>query len=549
MGAFLFLGLLASAGLAAFVFDELDDDDNDDTVVESGDDGMTGDDLLGGGDDAPGDDDLLGDDLNVIDGTDGADSIDGSLVGDQITGHEGDDTISASGGRDEVFAQDGNDILLGGNSSDVLWGGAGDDTVIGGAGNDLVQGNAGNDVIFGVDIDLNSQGAADLALADTDGSSAALPGAGDDQHGEDTLLGGSGDDDLFAGGGDTATGGLGVDSFVLGDWIDAGTIATITDFDAATEALSFVYTDAGGVTPEVTVAPDADGNAVVSLDGEPVALVEGAGATLTAADVQLLPRSGGDDSAGGPGSLLGDELNVIEGTDGADPIDGTNVGDQINGREGNDVISAQGGRDEVFGREGDDVILGGNASDVLWGGTENDVVLGGLGSDLIQGNSGNDVLFGMDVGLNSQTAAELAAIDLSGVTDPLTAPGIATPAPGSDAHGSDTLLGGSGDDILLMGGIDVGTGGLGTDSFVIGDWSAPGEVATITDFDPEVELVAYNYTATGGPAPTVTVAPDADGNAVVSVDGATVALVNGAGTTMTLDDVILVERPALAVAS
>jgi hypothetical protein len=42
MGAFLFLGLLASVGLAAFVIDELDDDDNDETGVESADDGMTG---------------------------------------------------------------------------------------------------------------------------------------------------------------------------------------------------------------------------------------------------------------------------------------------------------------------------------------------------------------------------------------------------------------------------------------------------------------------------------------------------------------------------
>ncbi|SEM13724.1 hypothetical protein SAMN04488077_102209 [Roseovarius tolerans] len=548
MGAFLFLGLLASAGLAAFVIDELDDDDNDDDVA-SGDDGMTGDDLLNGGDDTPGDDDLLGDDLNVIDGTDLADSIDGSLVGDQITGREGDDTISASGGRDEVFAQDGNDLLLGGNSSDVLWGGAGDDTVIGGAGDDLIQGNAGDDVLFGVDIDLNSQSATELAAAATEGGTAALPGAGDDQHGADTLLGGSGDDDLLAGSGDTATGGLGIDSFVLGDWIEPGTVATITDFHAATEALSFVYTDLGGVTPEVTVAPDADGNAVVSVGGEPVALVEGAGATLTAADVQLLPRSGGDDSAGGPGSLLGDDLNVIEGTDGADSIDGAEVGDQINGREGDDAISALGGRDEVFGREGDDTILGGNSSDVLWGGTENDVVVGGFGSDLIQGNSGDDVLFGLDVGLNSQSAADLAAIDLSGVTDPLTGPGITAPAPGSDTHGTDTLLGGSGDDVILMGGADIATGGLGIDSFTIGDWSAPGEVATITDFDPESELVAYNYIADGGAVPAVTVAPDADGNAVVSVDGAAVALVSGAGATMTVDDVILVERPSLAVAS
>lgn len=240
---------------------------------------------------------------------------------------------------------------------------------------------------------------------------------------------------------------------------------------------------------------------------------------------------------------------MIDGTEEPDSIDGSLVGDQINGREGNDVISALGGRDEVFGREGDDTILGGNSSDVLWGGTENDIVVGGLGSDLIQGNSGNDVLFGLDVGLNSQSAADLAAIDLSGVIDPLLAPGITAPAPGSDTHGNDTLLGGSGDDVILMGGVDVATGGLGTDSFTIGDWSAPGDVATITDFDPEVELVAYNYTANGGAVPAVTVNPDADGNAIVSVDGVAVAVVNGAGATMTVDDVILLERPALALAS
>ena len=49
--------------------------------------------------------------------------------------------------------------------------------------------------------------------------------------------------------------------------------------------------------------------------------------------------------------MWGDDLNVIDGTEEPDSIDGSLVGDQINGREGDDTISVSGGRDEVFARD------------------------------------------------------------------------------------------------------------------------------------------------------------------------------------------------------
>lgn len=312
MYGMILLGLLASITLGAFIIDEIDD--NDDNSTPAPDDSASGDDTIpvdddstaGGDDTAPGGDDSVsggddtapaGDDRNVIDGTSGNDSITGLLQGDRISAFEGDDVIAASGGSDQVFAGAGDDFVAGGNVNDTIFGGPGEDIVIGGAANDLIQGNADDDIVIGVDVGIGNESVdeliaqgltADETLTETD--AFALPDAGQDQDGDDTLLGGSGNDLLLLGGNDVATGGPGLDEFVLGDWSPEGSSATITDYNPADEMISYVYTPTGDTAPVVSVAPDAAGNAVVSVDGQEVAVVNGAGATLSASDITLIER-------------------------------------------------------------------------------------------------------------------------------------------------------------------------------------------------------------------------------------------------------------------
>jgi len=155
---------------------------------------------------------------------------------------------------------------------------------------------------------------------------------------------------------------------------------------------------------------------------------------------------------------------VINGTDGDDPILGTNLAELINAGEGDDIVTASGGNDEVYGGEGDDTVSGGSGHDTIYGedgddqlagGSGNDTVSGGEGDDLVLGDSGDDMLNGN--------------------------------------AGIDTLQGGSNND-TLNGGADKDylTGGSGNDIFVVGSASdsAVGQARdVITDFGNGVDKI------------------------------------------------------------
>jgi hypothetical protein len=98
--------------------------------------------------------------------------------------------------------------------------------------------------------------------------------------------GGRGDDALFVGDGDTATGGDGMDDFFLldGDAVDP---ATITDFDLAQDALIYVY-DAGTTPPMLELTDNGDGTQTLSADNAAVAVLAASG--LTVNDVVLFER-------------------------------------------------------------------------------------------------------------------------------------------------------------------------------------------------------------------------------------------------------------------
>lgn len=122
-----------------------------------------------------------------INGVSGNDTINGGAGSDRIAGGRGNDLIYGNGGHDRLHGEDGTDSLFGGDGDDVLWGGRG---------NDLIDGGAGNDVLGGV-----------------------------------------------LGDGNTLTGGLGRDRFIIKD----GGQAQATDFDSNEDLFVVVGTGRGDI--------------------------------------------------------------------------------------------------------------------------------------------------------------------------------------------------------------------------------------------------------------------------------------------------------------
>lgn len=89
-----------------------------------------------------------------------------------------------------------------------------------------------------------------------------------------------------------------------------------------------------------------------------------------------------------------DEPDVLQGTDGNDAIRGFDENDILLGLGGNDIMDGGDDEDVILGGEGNDILIGGNNSDVLLGGAGNDALIGGDGEDVLRGDEGNDILTG-----------------------------------------------------------------------------------------------------------------------------------------------------------
>ncbi|MCW5738463.1 MAG: calcium-binding protein, partial [Enhydrobacter sp.] len=225
--------------------------------------------------------------IEVVEGTQAADSVTGSGASESFSGAKGNDSLFGGGGIDTIEGGKGDDLILGGVDTDAIFGEAGSDTiaVLEGEFIDSVDGGAGQDTLDlsaiatrGAVIDLGA-GTWDLspsfggpativsvervngtAVGDTVTGAATneiFSGlGGDDQlngaagldllkggNGNDTLDGGSQADTLEGGGGndrliggtgqDNLTGGGGGDTFVLSPFqADRDTIA---DFSSAAD--------------------------------------------------------------------------------------------------------------------------------------------------------------------------------------------------------------------------------------------------------------------------------------------------------------------------
>lgn len=193
-------------------------------------------------------------------------------------------------------------------------------------------------------------------------------------------------------------------------------------------------------------------------------------------------------------SLTGTEDNdLIFGNDGADSLEGKAGRDSIMGDAGDDWITGDAGSDGLHGGEGDDLLQGGAGDDLLTGGEGRDTLQGGIGDDALFGQFEADYLFGGD---GDDTLDGTQASTLSEA--------------GTDEDVGDTLEGGAGDDVLILGEADLALGGAGEDTFVSGghitetmpiiENFVPGEDILELHYDPETDAepdVEYLETSAG----------------------------------------------------
>lgn len=462
-----------------------------------------------------GDDTVLagtGDDS--VRGGNGNDSLSGDAGSDTMLGEAGDDLIDGGADRDHLYGGTGNDTFYGGDGNDVFRGDEGNDVAFGGSSNDqyIFDGQGGHDTFVGGEVDDGTgdmvyasggltpmsvvftgdeagtltQGGSELTfseveivwtghLSDTIDATATTSGINlFSGWGDDTILGGSGNDTIdgyaaadridAGAGNDEIRLGLNdaaVDTMVLADGDGDDTVhefeAPIANGDGTFTGRDQLdvsgLTDAGGQpvnTGDVVVTDtngDGTGDAILTFpDGTSITLVgvlppaTGTAWWLEAMGIPLSPDFVVEGSAGADlidGTYLGDPEG--DRVDAADNAAGTND-DLIEAYGGNDTVRAGEGNDTVYGDTGDDSIEGNAGDDLLDGGLGNDLIYGGDGADLVVSGAGNDTVLGDDG--NDLIFAE---------------------------GGNDLVAGGQGDDTVLGGaGDDTVTGGFGNDS-LLGD--------------------------------------------------------------------------------
>lgn len=242
------------------------------------------------------------------------------------------------------------------------------------------------------------------------------------------------------------------------------------------------------------------------------------GVILGFAALGLLSSAFGDGETETDDPVTEDGLRV-EGSALGDLLEGGGGDDRFAGAAGDDLMIGEDGDDTLRGAAGDDDLHGDGGDDVLLGGTGDDLIVGGPGADRIEGGPGDDVILSAEIldqaayhaGLQAATEAGQAALPL---------------APDTDSDDGDQVEAGDGDDTVTFGSDDHVSGGDGADLFETGDWVRPGAPATIADYDPANDVIAFSF---DGPAPEITTTLAPDGSATVYADGKPFLIVADAG--------------------
>jgi len=258
-----------------------------------------------------------------------------------------------------------NDVegLVGGNGNDTLSGGNGPNTVAGAAppgtpsvtttpaGVDTINGGDGSDTLLAGDSGAVNGGADNDQIVGGRSTSATTVIHGDG--GNDTLVSGLGDDDIFG--------------------------------DAGANTLAYASVQQGPLT-----IVDRETNGVTAT----------------------LPNAGQTATGGQTGSQEQDTIRpgigTLVGSNGNDILTGSNGADQIAG------VAPAGTPGVAPGLPGNDALNGGAGSDVLLGAGGNDSLTGGTGGDVFLAAAGNDLLRTRDGTVESPscgTGADLVAAD------------------------------------------------------------------------------------------------------------------------------------------
>jgi Ca2+-binding RTX toxin-like protein len=320
-------------------------------------------------------------------------------------------------------------------------------------------------------------------------------------NGDDTIVSGPGNDEIFGDAGDNQLAYASVNQQGV-DIVDrnAGVLAILPEAGA---------TGPGGTIggAEQDIIHDDIATLIGSNHDDALVGTTGADQILGAAPVGtgsgVVDSPAGNDAIfglGGDDTMVGGDRGLLGGGDGADTIVGgrsTASGDRtlIHGNGDNDTIVSGLGNDEIFGDEGSNTLAYASVQqegiDILDRGTSgvfavlpntgltgSGGTIGGAEADIIHddigtlvGSNGNDALFGNNA---ANTILGVAPAGTAGVKPGPAGNDVLLGAGGFDimlgAEGNDWLLGGADVDVLAAsGGNDILIGEAGPDSFNAGD--------------------------------------------------------------------------------
>lgn len=190
------------------------------------------------------------------------------------------------------------------------------------------------------------------------------------------------------------------------------------------------------------------GSAAIDLSaGRFAKLIASTGSALngTGSDARELILGGGaGDTANGGG-----DNDVMFGLGGNDTLRGGKGDDSLYGGAGDDVLSGDEGVDQLRGGDGDDTLNGGDGADTLVGGQGHDTLNGGAGADILTSGTGISALNGGD-GRDYIISNGLG--------------GLVSGPSGNQVGASDVIVGGTGDDDIILSG-----SGMATLEYTLGD--------------------------------------------------------------------------------
>jgi RTX calcium-binding nonapeptide repeat (4 copies) len=227
-------------------------------------------------------------------------------------------------------------------------------------------------------------------------------------------------------------------------------------------------------SPNVVSCTTANGRPIIATLGDQ----NDQGTSRTSRSVQLFGQDGNDRLAGASGR------DLLDGGNGDDNLTGGSGGDRLRGGPGNDQLFGNSGNDNVQGGDGNDLLDGGSGNDSESGGNGDDTLREGIapnGADSLAGDSGNDTVdyslrsAPVNVSIDDQpTDGDRRNNERDNVRSTIDR---VLGGAGSDAligrdGPSDTLIGGTGDDVIdPLRGDDHVDGGPGIDQIRLRDLS------------------------------------------------------------------------------